>query len=190
MPLHSPKSANQNGHRMVALLITPLERLLLLSSCSPIIPPVLRCLWVIWLQGLQSRFASLVPTPVAPVMVCCEHLREGTCPVVAAAAIWGPHCSGSHMLFHCDNKAVVTVLQNWNAHETTLLQLLRCLFFYSARFQFHFSATHIPGVHNVVADAISRNSFNLLSSLIPQAQQIRVPVSVAAFLLSPLDWGL
>ena len=110
-------------------------------------------------------------------------------PIVAAATIWGPLWSGSHVLFHCDNEAVITVLQNRNAHETTLVQLLQCLFFYSARFQFHFSATHIPSVHNVVADAISRNSCNLLSSLIPQAQQIGVPVSVAAFLLSLPDWG-
>ena len=110
-------------------------------------------------------------------------------PTVVAAAIWGPHWSGSHVLFHCDNEAVVTVIQNRTAHETTLVQLLRCLFFYSVKFQFHFSATHIPGVHNVVADAISRNSLNLLSSLIPQAQQIGVPVSVVAFLLSPPDWG-
>ena len=85
-------------------------------------------------------------------------------PIVAAATIWGPLWSGSHVLFHCDNEAVITVLQNRNAHETTLVQLLQCLFFYSARFQFHFSATHIPSVHSVVADAISRNSCNLLSS--------------------------
>ena len=31
-------------------------------------------------------------------------------PIVVAAAIWGPHWSGSHVLFHCDNEAVVTVI--------------------------------------------------------------------------------
>ena len=36
----------------LALLITPLEQSLLLSSCISIIPPVLQCLWVIWLRGL------------------------------------------------------------------------------------------------------------------------------------------
>ena len=110
-------------------------------------------------------------------------------PIVVAASIWGAHWSGSHVCFHCDNEAVVKAIQNHNAHEDTLIQLLRCLFFYSARFQFHFSAKHIPGKDNVIADAISRNNTTLLSSITPQAQQVSVPAPVEAFLLFPPDWG-
>ena len=110
-------------------------------------------------------------------------------PIVVAAAIWGLHWSGCHVCFHCDNDVVVIVIQNRNAHESLLVQLLRCLFFYASRFQFHFSASHIPGAHNVIADAISRDNISLLFSLVPQAQQTSMPAQVQAFLLSPPDWG-
>ena len=40
-------------------------------------------------------------------------------PIVVAAAIWGPHWSGCHVCFRCDNDAVVTVIQNRSAHGRT-----------------------------------------------------------------------
>lgn len=110
-------------------------------------------------------------------------------PIVVAAAMWGPRWSGQHICFHCDNEAVVTIIQNRRAHNTLLTQLLRCLFFYASMFQFHFSALHIPGVYNVLADAISRNNLTLLHSLIPQATQVAVPPAVSSFLLHTPDWG-
>ena len=110
-------------------------------------------------------------------------------PIVVAASIWGSYWSGSHVRFHCDNEAVVTIIQNRNAHDELLIQLLRCLFFYSSRFQFHFSAEHIAGKDNVIADAISRNNTILLSSITPQVHQVGIPPPVVAFLLFPPDWG-
>ena len=88
-----------------------------------------------------------------------------------AAALWGHGWSGKHVCFHCDNKAVVLMIQAHNAHEESLVQLLRYLFFYAAVFLFHSSATHISGVHNIVADAISHDNLTLLYSLVPQAQR-------------------
>ena len=110
-------------------------------------------------------------------------------PIVLAAAMWGPLWSSNHVCFHCDNIAVVTIIENRNARHTLLTQLLRCLFFYASFFQFHFSASHIPGAHNVVADAISRNNLTLLHSLVPQASQVTIPPAVSTFLLTPPDWG-
>ena len=77
-------------------------------------------------------------------------------PIVLAAAMWGPHWSGNHVCFHCDNASVVTILQSRSARHPLLTDLLRCLFFYAAVYHFHFSSSHIPGVHNTVAYAISR----------------------------------
>ena len=135
--------------------------------------------------GMSTWFQLPWPQSWSTVGISAKELV----PIVVAAAIWGPRWSGGHVCFHCDNEAVVAVIQNRNAHQDLLVQLLRCLFFYASRFQFHFSAAHIPGVHNVVADAISRNNLSLLSSLVPQAQQVSVPAPVATFLLSPPDWG-
>ena len=135
---------------------------------------------------LSSWFQLSWPQSRSTVSVSGKQLV----PTVVAAASWGPHWSGSHFCFHCDNEAVVAVIQNRNAHQDLVVQLLRCLFFYASWFQFHFSAAHIPGVHNIISDTISHDNISLLSSLVQQAQQISVSAPVAAFLLSPLDWGL
>ena len=38
-----------------------------------------------------------------------------------------------------------------------LMYVLRCIFFFSATFDFNLTAAHIPGCYNTLADAISRN---------------------------------
>ena len=107
-----------------------------------------------------------------------------------ATAIWGgAQWSGKHICFRCDNDAVVTIIQNRRSQQALLTQLLRCLFFYTAIFQFHFSASHIPGANNIVTDAISHNNLQLLYSLIPQASQVSIPPEVSRFLLSQPEWG-
>ena len=68
--------------------------------------------------------------------------------------------------------------------------MLRCLYFYSALFQFEFSAEHIPGVQNVAADALSRDNLVLFSSFLPQATQVQIPASLLDLLLIQRpDWG-
>jgi hypothetical protein len=110
-------------------------------------------------------------------------------PIVLAALLWGRQWSGKHVCFHCDNEAVVTIIGKRHAKHPSLSQLLRCLFFYASIFHFRFSASHIPGMNNTVADAISRNKLSLLFSLIPQAHQVPVPLAAVTFLMSPPDWG-
>ena len=63
-------------------------------------------------------------------------------PVVTAAALWGRQWAGSHVCFHVDNLAVVSILNKRSAKDTLLSQLLRCLFFFSAFYKFYFSAKH------------------------------------------------
>lgn len=111
-------------------------------------------------------------------------------PIVLAAAVWGPYWAGKRICFHCDNEAVVKIIERRKAKHSLLAQLLRCLYFYAAVFHFDFVASHIPGVQNVVADAISRNNLILLQSLIPpQATRIVVPQAVSGFLLAQPEWG-
>ena len=98
-------------------------------------------------------------------------------PIALAAAIWGHHWLGKHIRFHSDNDAVMTIIENQNARYTLLIQLLRCLFFYASVFQF--TALHTLRVHNVVADAISRNNLTSLHSLIPQASRVTIPQAVS-----------
>ena len=111
-------------------------------------------------------------------------------PVVVAAAIWGRLWAGKHIRFHSDNIAVVAILNSRTARDPILMHLLRCFSFYSAYFQFHFSAEHIAGVMNTAADALSRNNLTLFSSLVPQVPQISLPPSLRQLLITTKpDWG-
>ena len=90
-------------------------------------------------------------------------------PVVVAAALWGRHWYRSHICFHVDNEAVVSILQRQSGRSTIVQHLLRCFYFYSALYQFNYTAEHIPGIMNRAADALSRDNITLFSSLLPQA---------------------
>ena len=53
---------------------------------------------------------------------------------------------------------------------------LHCLFFIEACCQFELVARYIPGVHNVLADDLSRNRFASFLSKVPQASQEPIPI--------------
>ena len=89
-------------------------------------------------------------------------------PVVMAAATWGQTWHRCNVFFHCDNAAVVAVIQRKSMRDALFLHLLRCLYFYAAFFQFLYSAHHLPWVSNVAADAFSRGNMSLFVSLFPQ----------------------
>ena len=104
--------------------------------------------------------------------------------------MWGRHWAGQHISFHCDNEAVVSVIQKRYAKHHLLTHLLRCLFFYASYFNFHYSATHIPGSLNIAADAISRNNISLLSSVLPQVNRVVIPQALLELLvINTPDWG-
>uniref|UniRef100_A0A1X7TIL8 Tyr recombinase domain-containing protein n=1 Tax=Amphimedon queenslandica TaxID=400682 RepID=A0A1X7TIL8_AMPQE len=104
-------------------------------------------------------------------------------PVVIAAAIWGRRWFGQRILFLSDNTAVVAVLTSRSAHNPILSHLLKCLFFWEAKFDFSHVAEHLPGEWNAAADALSRDNLSLLHSLNPQAARDPTPVPPALALL-------
>ena len=74
-----------------------------------------------------------------------------------------------HLLFHCDNEAVVQVWQSGRSRCPDLMDLVRALFFVAARNNFHVLIRHIPGVDNSTADALSRLQLSRFHSLAPHA---------------------
>ena len=62
---------------------------------------------------------------------------------------------------HCDNQAVVEVINSGSCRDANLMQLLRGLHFVKAHFDISMKAVHIPGQKNGLADAISRDKLSL-----------------------------
>jgi hypothetical protein len=75
-------------------------------------------------------------------------------PVVLAAIPWGPCWQGQCICFSSDNMAVVDVLRSRTACDPLLMHPLRCLVLYAASYRFEYRAEHLPGVHNLAANAL------------------------------------
>ena len=108
-----------------------------------------------------------------------------------SAAIWGKEWKGKRVLIRCDNTAVVSSINSRYCKDPLLMQLLRCLFFLEAQYQFKLKAEHITGVHNVLADNLSRDnlvSFRQLKS-VANATPSDIPSSVLQWLLHPTSTG-
>ena len=100
-------------------------------------------------------------------------------PILMAGMLWGDTWRNKRVLVHCDNQAVVEVVNSGSSKDPGLAQLLRCLFFIIAEFQLSLQATHIMGLNNVQADAISRNNLSVFFSQVPDAAHLPSPVPPA-----------
>ena len=109
-------------------------------------------------------------------------------PVVVAAAIFGSQWSGKLVRFKVDNMAVVQVLQATYSREPHLMHLIRMLVFFAAHFNFWFTASHIAGSDNMLADFLSRNNAQSFLSQVPQAS--RYPSTIPPPLIKLLECNL
>jgi len=64
------------------------------------------------------------------------------------------------------------------------MHLLYTLFFFEAIFEFHMQASHIPGVHNRLADALSHDKLSSLPKAFAMEQS---PSSIPSTLLELLQ---
>ena len=105
-------------------------------------------------------------------------------PVVLAAATFGDQWAGKVVQFVVDNMAVVEVIKATYSKDLHMMHLIRLLVFFASKYNFWFTATHIPGKLNVAADALSRNNMSVFFMQAPQAAP--QPTAVASALVSLL----
>ena len=79
------------------------------------------------------------PQPIASESIAAKELF----PILAACTVWGHLWRGCTVCCHCDNIAVVEVINRQRAKDCLLSHLLRCLFFASAQFDFDVE----PAIH-------------------------------------------
>ena len=112
-------------------------------------------------------------------------------PIIIAAIVWGHTLNRKQVLCNCDNSAVVAVINTRYSKDKDLMQLLRCLFFVEAYYQFHMIARHLPGTLNDCADDLLRNRLSAFRTKLPNADTHPTPIpsSLLQWLLQPqADW--
>ena len=114
--------------------------------------------------------------PLAPSQQQQSIAYKELFPVVIAAHVWGHHWCHKHVLFHSDNDAVVHILNSRMSKVPGLMRLLRSLLFAAACHCFSFSAQHVPGITNQIADALSRFRWQEFRWLALHAQLHPTPI--------------
>ncbi|KAI0216052.1 hypothetical protein LSAT2_031886, partial [Lamellibrachia satsuma] len=90
-------------------------------------------------------------------------------PIVVASMLWGSEWEGKKILFYCDNEATVHIINKGRSQAQPIMKLMRRLTWCAAKGNFIITAKHIPGVHNDIADALSRFQINRFRQLAPGA---------------------
>jgi len=98
-------------------------------------------------------------------------------PIVLSCATWGPLLARHKVLFQCDNSSVVAALQKGSAHNSMVMHLLRCLWFFVAHYDIVLLPEHIAGANNCTTDHLSRRKMHNFFSINPQTSPIPTPVS-------------
>ena len=76
--------------------------------------------------------------------------------ILVALRKWGQQLNGKRFALHCDNMAVVQVINNGTARDNLLQKMLRNVAYLCVVGQFEVVAHHILGMDNRVPDILSR----------------------------------
>ena len=105
--------------------------------------------------------------------------------IVAAVMTWGSQWEGKRIVFFTDNLPITQIWHSGTSRSSDIMVLVRKLFLSAAQFGFSVSLKHILGIHNPIADALSRFQVLKFKQLAPDAEVIstQLPLAVAELLL-------
>ena len=112
---------------------------------------------------------------VARILSVMERVQFSV--VSSLGSQWGHQWSAKRVAFCSDNTAVVEVLRSGTSRDSNLMVLLRHLSLLAARHSFVFTARHVPGKSNAIADAISRFESQRFHQLAPYASPTASPIT-------------
>ncbi len=97
-------------------------------------------------------------------------------PIYLSCLVWAELFHRKKLIFHCDNMAVIEIWKSKVSKCKHIMSLLWKLFYIAASNNFIVNVTHIPGVSNSIADALSRFQLSRFRALAPAADQDPTPV--------------
>ena len=112
-------------------------------------------------------------------------------PIFLSATVRGSRWQSCRVTCHCGNESVVAVINKGSTKDLSLVHLLTCISFYATYYHFTLQAQHVPGTHNQIADALSRNNMLPFSFLHPQTVPVPEPIPQEAIqiaMMTNTDW--
>ncbi|KAK3094320.1 hypothetical protein FSP39_000299 [Pinctada imbricata] len=97
-------------------------------------------------------------------------------PIVLALDLYSDMMKNQCIEFFSDNEAVVHIINTQTSKNAMLMKLVRKLVLISMKFNILFKATHIPGVHNVSSDKLSRLQIEEFRNINPSMNVNPTPV--------------
>ena len=108
-------------------------------------------------------------------------------PIVLALHLWGHLLANKRIVFHTDNMALVFILNKFSSKDPTVMKLVRPLALVCLKDNIMFTAEHIPGTENILADTLSR--LNLQKFHLVAPHMCPHPVQIPSH-LRPSGWRL
>ena len=127
-----------------------------------------------WFQGKWLPSHQL--NPATGISIAWQELY----PIYLACMLWAPLWANKRICFHCDNLATVTILSAKSSKVPRIMNLIRMITLQTLMFNFTFTAKHVPGVDNSIADSLSRFQMSRFRLLAPDASP--VPCLIPPFL--------
>ena len=98
-------------------------------------------------------------------------------PIIVPIQIFGIEMANKYVNFSCDNQAIVCLINKQTCKDPEIMKLTRHLVLTAMQYNIKFTATHVPGKLNYLADALSRLQAtpHLLVNYGMQLQPVAVP---------------
>ena len=97
-------------------------------------------------------------------------------PILVAIHIFQDNLANKKVIFHCDNEAVVEILNSQTSRCPRVMDLVRPFVLKCLQLNTVIKAQHIKGINNTIADAISRFKMQQFRELAPRAAPYPIPI--------------
>ncbi len=96
--------------------------------------------------------------------------------VATAILLWSHQFRNQRVRIWSDNQAAVNILNKLTSKCKDCMELVRLIVGKSIQENVKFVGVYLPGVHNTIADALSRQKLHLFQLAAPEAQPLPLPV--------------
>lgn len=104
-------------------------------------------------------------------------------PIVLALELWADQLKNKCIIFHCDNNAVVHIINRQSSKEKALMTLVRRLVLQTMKFNIMFKAEHLSSAENYLADKISRQQVTEFLQHFHHKNPVREDIPMTSFVL-------